>query len=59
MRPVFGTVDDDFCELEGKGEALEDCFGAKHIGDGGVKSRQTRRSAERVNGLEAGRERRE
>lgn len=59
MRPVFGMVDDDFCELNGKGEALEDSFGGKHIGDGGVKSRQIRRSAERVNGLEAGRERRE
>lgn len=54
-RPVLGKVDNYVGELEGKGEALEDCLDAKNIVDSGVKGRQVRRSAERVNGLDPGR----
>lgn len=58
VRPVLGIVDDGVGKLEGKGEALEHCFDDKDIGDGGINVR-VRRSAERINGLEAGGERRE
>lgn len=38
-RPVLGKVDNCVGELEGKGEALEDCLDGKDIVDSGVKGR--------------------